>query len=114
MSPDREMECTCSKWTLPSPLQAYLVRPDTLSPTEAANAPPDFHVLVRRVHLPEALANVRHHPPEHFAAEDHARAAHAEVLPWLQAQLAKLCDAAQAGLSQVERFAAVQRSKKLF
>lgn len=101
------------KWHVPvihkylSYFKAYLIRPDTLSPTEAANTATHFHILVSGVHFSEAFANVRNHPPEDFAAEDHARSSHAEVLPRFQPQLSKFLRIPQASLPQVERLAAI-------
>lgn len=85
----------------------HLIRPDTLRPAETANTPSYFYVFVCGVHLSEAFADMRHHPPENLSAEDHARSSHAEVLPGLQPQLSKFFSIAQARLSQVERLAAI-------
>lgn len=91
----------------------YLVGPDTLHPREPPHASPHFHVLVRGVHLPQALANVGHHPPQHLPAHDHSWPPHAEVLAWFQCQLPHLLCGAEAGLPQEQGLAAVQAPEEV-
>lgn len=98
--------------TPPHSSHPYLVGPDTLHPREPPHAPPHFHVLVRGVHLPQALADVGHHPPQHLPAHDHSRPSHAEVLARLQRQLPHLLRGAEAGLPQEQGLAAVQASEE--
>lgn len=96
-----------------SPLSlTHLVGPDALGAPEASHAAAHLHVLVGGVHLPQAGADVGHHPAQHLPAEDHAGAAHAEVLPGLQCQLSQLLRGAEARLAQVQGLAAVQRPQE--
>lgn len=90
----------------------HLIGPDTLGSPEATHTAAHLHVLVGGVHLPQAGADVWHHPPQHLPAEDHAGAAHAKVLARLQGQLAQLLHGAQACLAQVKGLAAVQRPQE--
>lgn len=86
----------------------YLVGPDALHAGETSHAAAHLHILVRGVHLLQALADVGHHPAQHLPAHDDARAAHAEVLPGLQRQLAQFVAGAHARLAQKDGLAAVQ------
>lgn len=93
-------------------ISSYLIRPDALYPGEAAHAAAHLHVLMGGVHLLQALADVGHHPAQHLTAHDDARAAHAEVLPWFQGQLAQFVTGAHARLAKKDGLAAVETPQK--
>lgn len=104
---------TSHKRHLPICPGAYLVGPDTLHARKPPHAASHLHVLVRGVHLPQALADVGHHPPQHLPAHDHSWPPHAEVLTRLQSQLPHLLCSAQAGLPQEQGLAAVQAPEEV-
>lgn len=67
-----------------------LVRPGAGDAGEALHAAAQLHVLVRRVEVLEAVLDVRRHPGQRLAAEQHAGPAHAEVLVELERQQPEL------------------------
>lgn len=93
-------------------LRPYLIRPDTLSSSKTSDTAAHLHIFMGGVHLPQAGADVGHHPAENLAAEDHARTPHAEVLAWLKGQFAQLLCSAQTRLTQVQWLTAVQRAQE--
>lgn len=92
---------------------SYLIRPYTLHPCKPPDTSSHFHVLMGGVHLPETLANVRHHSPKYLPAHDHARPPHAEVLTRLKGQFSHFFCGAQACLPKKEGLAAIQTPQEI-
>lgn len=90
----------------------HLVGPGARDVGELFHAPSYLDVLVRRVQVFQAVADVRHNETQRFPAHHDARSAHAKVLVVVERQQAELVLVAQAGLSNELGHRRVERAQK--